>query len=187
MSLELWWGWADLWLNSVQMGEQGEVSAEALVKVREDMQKSTQMRGQIAQAGKQNKQFAQLLVLLLQHIVDEKLVGHMFRQLTVQKFSIPAIFAQFLPFIVDHVQLQVSEWPFAELLPKAKSMPRSLEWLVERMKKVLIAFPQLTKQTEDQKASLVIDLAQIYDFTHLEQLSEDQRRDLWELVKKEVG
>jgi hypothetical protein len=91
------------------MGEQGEVSAEALIKVREDMQKSTQMRGQIAQASKQNKQFAQLLVLLLQHITDEKLVGHIFRQLTVQKFSIPAIFGQFLPFIVPYVQLNVTE------------------------------------------------------------------------------
>jgi len=186
MSLELW-GWADLWFNSVQWGEQGEVSAEAILKVREDMQKSAQMRGQIAQAGKQNKQFAQLLVLLLQHITDEKLVGHIFRQLTVQKFSIPAIFGQFLPFIVDHVQLQVSEWPFAELLPKAKAMPRTLEWLVVWMKQVFTAFTQLTKQTEDQKASLVVDLAQVYQFTRLEDLSDEQRAELWALVKKEVG
>lgn len=91
------------------------------------MQKSAQMGGQIAQAGKKNKQFAQLLILLLQHITDEKLIGHIFRQLTVQKLSIPAIFAQFLPFIVDLVSLQVTAGPFVDLLPKAKMMPRSLE------------------------------------------------------------
>ena len=186
MSLETG-GWMDLWLNSVQMGEQGEVSAEALIKVREDMQKSTQMRGQIAQASKQNKQFAQLLVLLLQHITDEKLVGHIFRQLTVQKFSIPAIFGQFLPFIVPYVQLNVTEWPFATLLPKAQQMQKSLDWLVTWMKEVFGTFTQLTKQTEDQKASLIIDIAQVYDFTHLEDLTEEQRIALRELVKREVA
>ena len=55
------------------------------------------------------------------------------------------------------------------------------------MKEVLTAFSQLTNQTEDQKASLVVDLAQVYEFTHLEDLSDEQRRDFWELVKKEVG
>lgn len=186
MSLELWWGWGDLWLNSLQIGEQGEVSAEAVLKVREDMKRSSEMRGQIAQAGKQNKQFAQLLVLLLQHVTNEKLVGHIFRQLTVEKFSIPAIFAQFLPFIVDHVALNVSAGPFAELLPKAKQMPRSLEWLVGWMKSVLAVFVQLHKQTQDEKASLVVDIAQTYGFTHLEDLPEEKRTELRELIKQEM-
>lgn len=186
MSLEEFGGW-DAWLNSIQLGEQGEVSAEAVVKVREDMQKSAQMRGQIAQAGKQNAQFAQLLILLLQHITDEKLIGHVFRQLTESHFSIPAIFAQFLPFIVDHVQLQVTAGPFADLLPKAQQMDRSLEWLVGWMKWVYATFPQLAGQQTDQKASLVLDLAQVYEFTRLESLDEQQRKDLRELVKREVA
>ena len=77
-------------------------------RVRESQKKSGQMRGQIAQAGKQQKQFAQLLIVLLQHIVDEHLVGQIFRQLADQKVPIPAIFAQFLPFVIDYVHLQVS-------------------------------------------------------------------------------
>jgi hypothetical protein len=186
MSLEVWW-WMDVWLNNVQIGEQGEVSAEAIELVREDIKKSGEIRGQIAQAGKQNKKFAQLLILLLQHITDEKLIGHIFRQLTVQKHSIPAIFSQFLPFIVDHVAFNVSSWPFVDLIPKAKQMPRSLEWVVGWMKEVMCVFVSLSKQTNDQKASLVIDLAQVYNFTRLEDLSEEQRHDLWELVKKEMG
>lgn len=52
---------------------------------------------------------------------------------------------------------------------------------------MLALFPQLAKQPVDQKASLVIDLAQVYGFTHLEELSEEQRANLWELVKKEMG
>jgi hypothetical protein len=119
------------------------VSAEAVVRVREDMQKAAQMGGQIAQSGKQQKQFAQLLIVLLQHITDEKLIGHIFRQLTVHKASIPAIFAQFLPFIVDHVALNVNAGPFVELLPLAKSMSRSLEGLVTWMKKVNTVFVHL--------------------------------------------
>lgn len=182
----MWWA-PDMWLNSVQMGESWEVSAEAIVKVREDMQKSAQMRGQIAQAGVQNKQFAQLLIILLQHITDEKLIGHIFRQLTVHKASIPAIFAQFLPFLVWRVALNVSSGPFVELLPKAKAMHSSLEWLVEWMKGVQNTFPHLAKQSTDQKAAFVIDLAQAYNFTHLEQLDEQKRDELWELVRKEVG
>lgn len=130
-------------LNAIQMGESGEVSAEAVVKVREDMQKSTQMRGQIAQAGAQQKQFAQLLILLLQHITDEKLIGHIFRQLTVHKTSIPAIFAQFLPFLVNRVALNVNAGPFVELVPLAKSMQRSLDGLVGRFKKVNTVFTHL--------------------------------------------
>gem|GEM_PF-3846144 len=55
------------------------------------------------------------------------------------------------------------------------------------MKQVFTAFTQLTKQTEDQKASLVVDLAQVYQFTRLEDLSDEQRAELWALVKKEVG
>ena len=180
------WG-ADLWLNSVQMGESGEVSAEAVVKVREDMQKSAQMRWQIAQAWVQNKQFAQLLILLLQHITDEKLIGHIFRQLTVHKASIPAIFAQFLPFLVGRVALNVSSGPFVELLPKAKAMHSSLEWLVEWMKWVQKTFPHIATQSIDQKASFVLDLAQAYNFTHLEQLDEAKREELWDLVRREVG
>lgn len=180
--------WApDMWLNSLQMGESGEVSAEAVVKVREDMQKSAQMRGQIAQAWAQQKQFAQLLILLLQHITDEKLIGHIFRQLTVHKASIPAIFAQFLPFLVDRVALNVNAGPFVELLPLAKSMPRSLDGLVSWFKKVNTVFAHLGKQEGDQKASLVIDCAQTYGFTNLEQLDEAKRDELWELVRKEVG
>jgi hypothetical protein len=55
------------------------------------------------------------------------------------------------------------------------------------MKEVFGTFTQLTKQTEDQKASLIIDIAQVYDFTHLEDLTEEQRIALRELVKREVA
>lgn len=176
-----------MWVDTMQAGgEQGEVSAEAIALVREQLGQAAKVQGQIAQAGKQNQQFAQLLLLLLQHIADEKLIGHIFRQLTVLKIGIPAIFAQFLPFIMEYVHMQVSSWPFAELLPKAKQMPRSLDGLVTWMHDVFLVFPQLTKQTEEQKASLVIDLAQTYEFTNLEKLSEDQRTELRELVKSEM-
>ena len=151
------------------------------------MQGSAQMRSQIAQGGKQNKQFAQLLVLLLQHITDEKLIGHIFRQLTVQKISIPAIFAQFLPLIVEYVQLQVTSGPFAELLPKAKTTQKSLDGIVSRCKQVYALFPQLAAQTVDQKTSLIIDIAQAYQFTRLEDLTEEQRTNLRDLVKKEIA
>jgi hypothetical protein len=55
------------------------------------------------------------------------------------------------------------------------------------MKEVFGTFTQLTKQTEDQKAGLIVDLAQVYDFTHLEDLTEEQRAELWALVKREVA
>jgi len=55
------------------------------------------------------------------------------------------------------------------------------------MKEVFGTFTQLAKQTEDQKASLIVDLAQVYDFTHLEDLTEEQRTELWALVKREVA
>ncbi len=49
-----------------------------------------------------------------------------------------------------------------------------------------MTFPHLAKQSIDQKASFVIDLAQAYNFTHLEQLDEQKRDELRELVRKEV-
>ncbi len=82
------------------------MSEEELARVREDMKKAAQIRGQIAQAAQHNQQYAQLLGVLLQQVNDELLLGHIFKQLIVYKVEPTGIFAQFMPYLDGKIDLE---------------------------------------------------------------------------------
>lgn len=175
-------GWGIEWSGGAQSAE---ASAEEVARVREDMQKSAQMRAQIQQAGQQQKQYAQLLILLLQRVTDDILVGHIFHQLVDYKLTIPALFAQFLPRIHDKVQLNVQEGPFARLMPLAQQMERSIGGVVSRFKIVNEQFTPLAwypKRTE-----LVLDVLRAYQLVDMTTLAAEKQQELEALVKKEIG
>ena len=183
MSLELWWG-IDL---SMQQPWQGaEVSQEALVKVREDMAKAAQMGAQIAQSGQQGQQFAQLLILLLQQVTNEQLIAHIFRQLTEYKCSIPSIFAFFLPFIHEKVQLNVTSGPFVTLLQEAKKLRGGIDWILGRVKQVVTAFPQLAILSKDYRVQFILDLAKVYAAVDLNALDDAKKLELQQLLEREI-
>lgn len=169
-------------------GKEGtEVSAEAVVKVREDMAKAAQMWGQIAQSTKQNKQFAQLLVLLLQYVTDNNMVDHIFLQLTQHRVPIPTIFAEFLPFIHDKVQLNVSSGPFVELLPKAKAMTYDFEGLLVRYGTLFQHFAFLKNLWTTYLCKLIIETAHAYEFVDLAKVDQKARNELLDRVRRVIS
>lgn len=164
-----------------------EVSEDELVRVRENMHQAAQLQGQIAQTSKQSKQLAQLLVLLLQHITDERLIDDIFVQLTEHKIPIPAIFAEFLPRLVDKVQLNVSGWPFASLLPQARTMTHSLEGVVGRISTIKQHFPQLTVLPKSYRQAFILDITEVYGYTTLSSLDAQQVEELRHLLEKSLA
>lgn len=172
------------WLEPVSWGQSAEVSAEEVARVREDIQKSAQMRAQIQQVGQQQTQYAQLLILLLQRVSDDKLIGHIFHQLVEYKFPIPTLFAQFLPRIHDKVQMNVQEWPFAVLVPAAQQMDQSIEGVVKRFNMVNKQFAILVDYP--QRVALVTDILSAYQLVDMTILSPEKRHELEELIKKEI-
>lgn len=112
----------------------GEASEEELQRVREDMGNAKQVRAQIKQIQQHNKQFALMLSLLLQFIDDDKVLGYVFKQLIDQKIPIPAIFAQFLPFLRHRIDIATYESLYGELrkkLPKQDTVVSLVDWLKE--------------------------------------------------------
>lgn len=172
------------WLEITTWAQGAEVWAEEVARVREDAKRSAQMRAQIQQAGQQQKQFAQLLILLLQRVTDEQLIRHIFRQLVDEKLPIPAIFAQFFPRIHDKVQMSVKEWPFAVLVPAAQQMAWWIEGVVQWFRLVHTQFPILMGYS--QKVAIVVDTLIAYQLIQKALLTDEQYQELIALVQSEI-
>lgn len=101
-------------------------------RARDDSAKAQQVRTQIKQIQQQNKQFADMLSLLLQLINDEKVLTHVFAQLTQHHIPIPAIFAQFLPVIRHQIDTSIYAPLYGDLRtmqPDQETVSSMVTWL----------------------------------------------------------
>lgn len=154
-----------------------EASEEDLQRVRESIGKAKQIRGQIITSQAHNKQFAQMLSLLLQAIDDNVLLDMVFNQLIEWKVAIPAIFAQFLPYMKHHVSIDVYQplyGPLREHLPDQDSLEAVVWWL----KRVRTASKSLAQKPIDDYIAFVVRYLWWMKFVDVWGLTQEQEQEL---------
>ncbi len=97
------------------------------------MRKAAQIRGQIVQAAQHNRQYAQLLAILLQYVDDDILLGNVFQQLIAYKIEATGIFAQFIPFLQGKADLSPYRVMFESIWDQAIAVDHTPESLIEYM------------------------------------------------------
>jgi len=103
-----------------------EVTAEDLVRVREDIKGAVATRSQIKQQGKWDNQNAKLLSLILQYVNDDALLKHVFYYLVDLKTDIVVITALFIPVLQQHITIEPLKPLYHQFWPSDK--PVSLNY-----------------------------------------------------------
>lgn len=168
----------DIGLSEGNVREQvGEASEEDIARVREDMRKAAQIKGQIAQSVAHNKQYAQLLTILLQHISDEQLLGAIFQQLMVYHIEPTAIFAQFMPVLKLQIDLTPYHVMFEEIRERVQTTPPTAEGIIDYLKRLRQASEPIGAIHEEVYRPMVERMVVVYtestDQTSLQERLQD--------------
>jgi hypothetical protein len=163
-----------------------EASEEDLQRVREDMTKAKQVRGQIQDMQKQNKQFALMLSLLLQLIDDDKVLNYVFVQLIDQKIPIPAIFAQFLPFLRKRIDIATYQPLYGELREKLPQEETAVS-LVARLDTVRSSSSALQQVKVQLYLPFILDYLQWMKVIDMTTLEPEKRTQLEQSIVKELS
>ncbi len=137
------------------------VSEEEQARVREDMKKAAQMRGQIAQSAQHNMQYAQLLSVLLQYVNDDILLGMIFQQLITYKIEATGIFAQFMPFLQGKISLDPYRVMFESIWDHAVAVDHTPESLVEYMSLLRRGSEEIRKIPIGEYREMIVRMAQL--------------------------
>ena len=162
-----------------------EGSEEDQQRVRDNAKKAKQVKAQIQKVQKQNKQFAAMLTLLLQLINDDILLGMVFKQLIDHQVSIPAIFAQFLPFLQHKIDIEIYKNMYGVLWEK---LPReeNLVNLVARLGQVKASSGSLQAIEIGEYVHFVIRYLHRYEVVDWDKMDKEKRKEFHGKVKKEL-
>ena len=162
-----------------------EASEADQQRARDDAKRAKQVRAQIQKAQQQNKQFAEMLTLLLQYITDDTLLGHVFKQLIDYHIAIPAIFAQFLPFLQNRIETDIYKNIYGALwekLPREENLVNLVGWL----KTVRASSNSLQAIDIVEYTHFVIRYLHRYEVVDREKMNEKKRGEMQKEIKKEI-
>ena len=173
----------DIGLEEGNISESTSEASEAdQQRARDNAKKAKQVRAQIQKAQKKNKQFAVMLTLLLQYIDDDTLLGYVFQQLIDYHVAIPAIFAQFLPFLQNRIETNIYKNMYGALwekLPQEESLVNLVRWL----KTVRTSSQSLQAIDIVEYTHFVVRYLHRYKLVDWEKMDEEKRGELHTEVK----
>lgn len=138
-----------------------EVTAEDLVRVRENLRDAATTRAQIKSQWKRDQQNAKLLSLVLQYVTDDALLKRVFFYLVERKMDALVITALVIPVLQQHITIEPLKPIIHQFWPSEWVLPLNEHDITAYYGALYDHFEEFEKVSESVKQAYIDDIIRV--------------------------